>query len=418
MTDFTPAEGVEYTYSLVYPYDEAFTTIDAEGYTDGTVSISAVSETAFDDVSHIKGALYGVETATGNECPVIQMHHLSHIMKVSIENLTGINVKVTKVSMETDAEVSLGGTYNVNMTNGSIKAVDEPATKADINVLNGSLNITHDNYTATVATGEKKSLYVLTPEFTIPSGKKLSFTVTCENGDAVVEKVADAEIKCAAGGIRTAEIRLDGDTFIPNNLYVMGGHLDWNSERFVELVKYGRGLFRGIVYMNGQYKLLPTKTGWFAPAYTQGNGTFAYHSAAQDTENNTNFTASEGVYNMEVNLLAKTVTLTPAESTSSQRFEQIYFGGGVTDWTRIPMTNDPMNPNLWYYGGTLNTVAGSDFKFTAEDNWNQANGIFPTYGNAWIGSTKVVVGGTNDYKWKLSDNELGKTYKIYLKVIN
>ncbi len=200
-TGFAPVEGVEYTYKVLYPYVEGLT-VGEDGYTTQAVELPvkkdvAMVQSALDDASHVKGALYGAAAATGAESPVVQMKHLTHIVAANITNNTAFDVVVKSVSMTNNGGANLAGTYNINLTNGAVKAA-EASQEVTLNV------------EGTIAAGKTAVVYIPTPAFTVPQNKALTFTVGCADGDEFIVKTAGAEgLECKAGGIRPAALAVE-----------------------------------------------------------------------------------------------------------------------------------------------------------------------------------------------------------------
>ncbi len=212
---FTPAAEKDYTYSILYPYNGSVKKLDDEGFTTGdnayvelpTSKSSALVQADMDDAAHVKGALYAQTTAVGTEKPVVTLSHFTHIMRAKITNNTGAAVVIESVTMANDASQNLSGSYMVNLSNGAVKPRDN-----NTNYVAKSVKV--DVTDGTLAAGATGTVYIVTPEFTIPEGNKISFTVKCADNAYEVEKAVSAETVCAAGGIRTANISLKASAVV------------------------------------------------------------------------------------------------------------------------------------------------------------------------------------------------------------
>ncbi len=213
-TDFAPEAGKTYTYSVVYPYKSTYAleNIGDDGYMKGmaylelpTTASSSLKQTAIDDAAHVCGALYGQGTAEGKGSPNISMSHYSHVFRAKVMNNTSGAITVTEVSMTSDASLILSGTYFVNFSTGDLKASEAKYVSESVRV-----GVTNGE----IAAGESGIVYIVTPEFTVPAGNNLTFTVKCEEGSAEVVKTMSSDLVCAAGGIRTASLEVSASNFV------------------------------------------------------------------------------------------------------------------------------------------------------------------------------------------------------------
>ncbi len=200
--DFVPAAGVDYTYNVLYPYSSYAKDIDADGYCTGYIELPSkgnanLTQSALNDAAHVKGTLYAQASAAGTEAPVVNMVHLTHILKAKITNKTAADLKISGVSVTNDADVALAGDYFVNFTTGDFKLKSGSALKT-----------TSVSVSGTLAAGETGFVYIVTPAFTIPATKSLTFTVTCEGGSAEIVKTMESELVCEAGTVSTANIEV------------------------------------------------------------------------------------------------------------------------------------------------------------------------------------------------------------------
>ncbi len=102
-------------------------------------------------------------------------------------------------------------------------------------------------------------------------------------------------------------------------------------------------------------------------------------------------------------------------SNETPAYDQIYFVGDMTDWGFVSMQKDAIDSFLFRYGRYFDSAG--EFKFgTTSGDWN--NMYKATTDKAPYTSTAVeFVSGTDpDYKWYLTEDEIGKAYKICLDI--
>ncbi len=207
--DFAPVAGKTYTYSILYPYNEHFSSLDADGFSNAFVELPsragvALSQNGVGDAAHVKGALCAQTTVVGTDEPSVMMSHLTHIFKATITNDTEDALTVTNVALTNDASQTLSGTYYVNCSTGAVKSSGDNYVSESV-----SVNVTG----GAIAAGETGVVYIVTPAFTIPAEKKLTFTVTCAEGKAEIVKTMTEELVCAAGEIRPAALVINSENF-------------------------------------------------------------------------------------------------------------------------------------------------------------------------------------------------------------
>ncbi len=209
-SDFLPQEGVNYTYNILYPYSAALAEYGPEGYSPAEVAIgvqdgASLFQRGIDNASHIKGALYARAVCKGSESPSVTMSHLSHILRAKVINDTPGEIDITSLRLSNNSSQPLCGKFDLDFSNGKIRpsaGVDMVSTKVDINIRNGK-----------IPAGQSGIIYIPTPAFTIPAGEDLTFTLTCNGTSVKIVKEQSSPLVCAAGGIRTANLRIDSDSY-------------------------------------------------------------------------------------------------------------------------------------------------------------------------------------------------------------
>ena len=166
--DFTPEEGVNYTYYVLYPYDSDFAVTD--GKSTDVVNIATGIQTSAGSSAHIETPLYGMASATGTASPEVSLNHLASVVKVNVTNSTSSAVDISNVSL-VSTDLALSGTYSVDFSTGELTAATTSNTS--------SVEVTEKSLAAS-ATG---TYYIACAPFT--SG---SFTVSVNDGEVTSEK--------------------------------------------------------------------------------------------------------------------------------------------------------------------------------------------------------------------------------------
>ena len=120
--EFKPEDGVNYTYYVLYPYDETFSVTD--GKSNAVVNLASGTQSAAGNSGHIDTPLYGKAEAVGAESPEIELTHLATIIKVDVLNETGESLSVSDVTLSAPGQM-LSGTFSVDFETGDLTA--EPA---------------------------------------------------------------------------------------------------------------------------------------------------------------------------------------------------------------------------------------------------------------------------------------------------
>ena len=122
-TEFSPEEGREYTYYVLYPYEETFSVSD--GKSNDVVNISSGKQAATDDAGHIKTPLYGMGTASGVESPAITLHHAASVIKINVANYSGSELPISEVGLTSvDENAVMSGTFSIDFIDGVLTAAE------------------------------------------------------------------------------------------------------------------------------------------------------------------------------------------------------------------------------------------------------------------------------------------------------
>lgn len=144
---FTPVAGTEYTWYLLYPYDEEFMVADGKTVAP-VVNITSGSQSEAGDAGHVDTPIYGTAVSTGIEAPKVEMFHLATIIKVAVTNSTADDVVLSEISLAADGTAALTGTYGLDFVTGAMTA-SETSASAEV-ALSG----------ISVAPGEEAVFYV------------------------------------------------------------------------------------------------------------------------------------------------------------------------------------------------------------------------------------------------------------------
>lgn len=193
--DFSPEEGVEYTYNVFYPYYDGFSAVDESGLAQGLVSLpygGCDVQASTSDASHVKGFLAGTATAAGMESPSVSMSHLTSVIAVTVNNTGERTMDVSSIALSTDAEGAvLSGNFSVDFDNCRLAAVSETSSETVLEVTDG-----------TIAAGESGIFYITVPEFTVPQGNNITVTVDTRAGSRFpADKPASETLVFSRGGV-------------------------------------------------------------------------------------------------------------------------------------------------------------------------------------------------------------------------
>lgn len=124
---FTPVAGTEYTWYLLYPYDEEFLVADGKTVAP-VVNITSGSQSEAGDAGHVDTPIYGTAVSTGIEAPKVEMFHLATIIKVAVTNSTADDVVLSEISLAADETATLTGTYSLDFVTGDMTAAETSAS--------------------------------------------------------------------------------------------------------------------------------------------------------------------------------------------------------------------------------------------------------------------------------------------------
>ena len=194
---YVPGAGTN-EYFAIFPYDDSHDSY-SESFVTGTVDIAAGPQTQakVSDASHIDAPLYGYTSVTGSSEPVIDMHHLSALIKVLVRNDSGSEIVIRKISLNSE-DVVLGGRFKVGG-----KEVSPETELAEDGVNSVSLTVTD----GTLEAGKTGEFYLICAPFMLGEGDKLTVSVDFGNEVKNVVKTApEGGWNFKAGTFNTTEI--------------------------------------------------------------------------------------------------------------------------------------------------------------------------------------------------------------------
>lgn len=195
--NFAPKAGTN-EYFAVFPYDGSHDSYSGSFVT-GTVDIATgtQTQTKVSDASHIDAPLYGYASVEGSAEPVIDMHHLSTLIKVLVRNDSGTEIDIREISLSSEDAI-LGGRFKVG---GKETAPETELEEGGVNSV--SLTVTDGALEA----GETGEFYLTCAPFILEEGENL--TVSIDLGGEVKNVVKTAPSggwNFKAGTFNTTEI--------------------------------------------------------------------------------------------------------------------------------------------------------------------------------------------------------------------
>ena len=197
-TEFIPEAGTEYTYHAFYPYSSFVTSVDEAGKTDTWISVpstASASQNGLNSTAHVQGVLYGDGTATGTEAPVIDMKHLTALLKIDVTNNYSEAITLRSITVSTNADGQyLSGRFDVNLNDGTLtpnaEQLDRCVSSSTLGISDGILEA-----------GATASFYLSTTEFTVPVGSTLTISAESDKGTAEDVRTYPQEMVFAAGTV-------------------------------------------------------------------------------------------------------------------------------------------------------------------------------------------------------------------------
>lgn len=188
--EFTPEDGVEYTYYILYPYND-FSVADGKSGT--VVSFGGYQNVTVADASYVDTPLYCMTSGTGSEEPEVLMHHLATVVKVNVRNATGAPVQVSEVRLAPAGNICLEGDFSLDFNSGALTPAEDNAEYSAVLPLS-------------VTVEDEATFYLASAPFTAEDGLEVSVTA----GGETYPVKKDGPLTFAAGHIRATTVTLGG----------------------------------------------------------------------------------------------------------------------------------------------------------------------------------------------------------------
>ena len=240
-----------------------------------------------------------------------------------------------------------------------------------------------------------------------------------EGETATIEARIVADVVGYTNLQQTAQTKFTVSTYTPvtSTLYMVGTAAPNGTDldKATKMTRSDNGIFTiTCALKHGKFKFITT-LGEELPSYNaspESESQVTYRTTADEPDGQWTI-PMDGYYEVTVNLLEGTITITKMEG-SFDRFDHVYFVGSFTNWSFVEMDKDPLRQNLWRYGAEFNSTGSGEFKFGTVTDW--VNMLFASQPNAPYTSQDVVYNSDADNKWVLTAAQCNKPYKITLDV--
>lgn len=323
--------------------------------------------------------------------------------------LTG-GVRVRSVALRSKGGAKLAGDALIDLTDGTnpVLTVGEGGVSELRLVCDQPVTL------SAVAT----PFYFVLPAGPIAGG--LEITVTDTDGRIVrVQTSSSQTLNLLPGKIKSFSSPLDVSDPKPERLYIYGSSTvaGYDPARALpmECVRTGVYAWSGLFYgtdaaATKQFKLLTSQTG-HVPSYNRsadGGQSGRLVLRTELSEPDLQFvTTAAGWYAVTADINAMTLAV--------ERLP-VYFVGGFTGWSFVPMTPDTTVPGAYTLDYFFGDRGGDDpytFKFASHAGWDSC--YHPLSADAPYTETEVTLDDTGDNKWKMDDAaQIGKWYRMTL----
>lgn len=187
-----PSSG-KYNWYAVYPYDSGF---DTPAGTAEIIIPDAMTQTGNNSTAHLAGLNCPVagsqKSVDFDATPVIELKHLTAIVKVHVTNKTASPITVSGVSFT--APININGNFKLDLT------VDPPALSG-VGISN-TTNLTVSGAEAIAADGSA-DYYLSIKYFAISAGQEITLSVSTDVGNQFLTAIMPSAYTFAAGKIAT-----------------------------------------------------------------------------------------------------------------------------------------------------------------------------------------------------------------------
>lgn len=249
--------------------------------------------------------------------------------------------------------------------------------------------------------------------------------------DTEVEIEARVTAKVHSEGIQpqvsdVVKVKITTYKPVSSTLYILGGAAPngWSADAATKMNTVS-GAAGGFVWQGklnaGELKFITT-LGEFLPSYNKGGNDTQLVLRESDGDPDEKFTIpTTGTYKISVNIINLTIHI---EALEAPEYGELWFVGGFSGWSFIPLTADLNDPFVFHYNTELKSPGNNpseEFKIATVADFDQSVVFLrPATNGQGAGTDQSVVkwsenekpGGENDYKWKLNTG----TYKIKLDI--
>lgn len=217
----------------------------------------------------------------------------------------------------------------------------------------------------------------------------------------------------------TASLTVKVKTYkpVPMALYMIGDAAPngWNADDATKM-NVVNGTAGGFTWQghlkSGELKFITTP-GAFLPSYNRGETETTLVYREEDNQPDNKFViAAGGIYKISLNLLSLAINI---EQLEAPEYGELWFVGGFTAWSFVPMTSDLTDPYIFHYNAKLETENATDeFKIATAQNFDATTVFYhPVVNDQGAGTNLMVVKYSEsenaaDNKWSLAAG----TYKI------
>ena len=372
--EFVPVPETEYTYYVFYPYSESVDGLETQVTIDSGIYSSA------DPDGNIDTPLWGIASATGTEEPAVKLEHLASVIEVKLDNQTGSDLTVEKISLDASAGAALSGAFVLNLETGDLAPVEgavSASASLEVNAPTASAYyIACAPYSGdlTVNIATDKTYSVTKKDVVFKAGEVRPTTVTVDGEPELPETIISLSIEGPAAGAEPIEIlpALENE-----NIYAWYGELQAGEFKIMvngsdaylavsDVTLNGDAYYYSISFDGGSYTVPESGAGKHRIIVNTEAGTVQVYDAETD----------EQVFKPKTVIYKKTHPADEADDNFSQQVDILYLWSGNTYNTgsrpvggEFVLTQSLANPRLFVYKGST-LKAGENLKFLVSDARN------------------------------------------------
>ena len=328
--EFTPEEGVSYTYYALYPYDESFTVTD--GKSNEVVDIVSGMQKSDADASHIDTPMYGKAQTVGTEAPEITLAHLATVIKVQVLNETGSPLAVSDVTLSAPGK-ALSGTFSVDFGTGALTAGTEEVAAV----------VSADNVA-------------------VDAGAVGTFFIACA---AFSAETAEVSVNDGAYSVAKANLNFEPGKVYPTKVYcapylVRGVALPVGTSPVLTQTLENENLYAWRAELPAGDLKISTPEGYVNAVNTAYGQSSAYTA---DTEGSTWAIPEPGTYRIVLNTETEEITVYDPDTDLKPKYANgTWSNGSLAGYGTKPDQNTVEVECLWMYGPFNSFVDNSGVK--------------------------------------------------------